>query len=68
MKDFEYIDNSDIVNVAVGFFIALFIGLVFSYSMIWAMEKEIELGIAGRSSESLLIEYEKNGENDGYQK
>ena len=54
MKNFEYVDDSDIVSVAVGFFFAVFIGLIFSYAMIWSMEKEIELGIHGKSSESLI--------------
>ena len=64
MKDFEYIGDSDIVNAAIGFFIAVFIGIVFLYSMIWAIEKEIELGIASRSSESLLIDHEREHKNN----
>lgn len=59
MKNFEYVENSDIVNVAIGFFLCVFIGLLFSYSMVWAIEKEIQLGIHGKSSESLI-----NGRNN----
>ena len=54
MKNFEYVDDSDIVSVAVGFFFAVFIVLIFSYAMIWSIEKEIQLGIHGKSSESLI--------------
>jgi hypothetical protein len=32
------------------------------YGLIWSLEKEHELGIHGRSSESLLIERENRGE------
>lgn len=54
MKNFEHVDNNDVVSVAIGFFLCVFIGLVFSYSMVWAMEKEVALGIHGKSSESLI--------------
>jgi hypothetical protein len=45
-----------------GFFICLTFGLAFMYGMLWSLEKERELGIHGRSSESLLIEHENRGE------
>ena len=54
MKNFEHVDDNDIVSVAIGFFLCVFIGLVVSSAMIWAIEKETTLGIHGKSSESLI--------------
>jgi hypothetical protein len=62
MKRYHDIDSNDIVVTLIGFSICLTFGLAFMCGMLWALEKEYELGITGRSSESLLIERENKGE------
>ena len=62
MKRSHSIESNDMTATAIGFFICVTIGLTFMYGLIWSLEKEHELGIHGRSSESLLIERENRGE------
>lgn len=62
MKSSHSIDSNDMTATAIGFFTCVIIGLIFMYGLIWSLEKEYELGIHGRSSESLLIERENRGE------
>lgn len=62
MKSSQNIDSNDMVVTAIGFFICIVIGLTIVSALIWSLEKERELGIHGRSSESLLLEHENRGE------
>jgi hypothetical protein len=62
MKRYHSINGNDMAVTLAGFFICLTFGLAFMYGMLWSLEKERELGIHGRSSESLLIEHENRGE------
>ena len=49
----------EITSTIFGFFICCFAAIAFLLCLSWAHDKEVELGISGRSSESLLLEYEK---------
>ena len=49
----------ELFATALGFGICLGMAWVFIYAMLWSLEEEERLGISGRSSESLLLEYEK---------
>lgn len=51
--------SDELFATALGFSICLGMAWIFIYAMLWSLEEEQRLGISGRSSESLLIEHER---------
>ena len=51
--------SDELFATAFGFGLCLGVAWIFIYAMLWSLEEEQRLGISGRSSESLLLEYEK---------